>query len=133
MSDADKIVEAIGRDIFDWLSTEFSHDTTMKDFPDEILRRVVSVDIATRDYSLHPGALTAIAVITFAYKLAGRRQMAAFGGKDILLLKVLAEREQERREGRERDAGSFWNLPVVELITGQVGDRIRAMRSMVGP
>jgi hypothetical protein len=105
----------------------------LKDFPDEILTRVVSVDITARDYRLHPGALTAIAIITFAYKLAGRRQMAAFGGKDILLLKVLAQGEKERREGRERDADSFWNLSVVELITGRVGDRIRAMRSMLGP
>jgi hypothetical protein len=133
MNDADKIVEAIGPDILNWLSNEFRDDTPLMDIPDEIIRRIVSVDITTRDYMSNPDAITAIAVITFAYKLSGKRQVASHGGKDILLLKVLAKGEQARREGIEPEANPLWNSPLAELITGQVGDRIRNMKCMVSP
>jgi hypothetical protein len=133
MTDANKIVEAIGPDIFNWLSNEFNKDTTLMDMPDKIIQRVVSVDIATRNYMSNPDAITAIAVVTFAYKLAGKRQIASYGGKDILLLKVLAKGEQARRKGIEVEANPLWNSPLVELITGQVGDKIRNMSCMVGP
>ena len=53
-------------------------------------------------------------------------------GKDILLLKVLAKREKARREGREIDDHPLWDSPLYELITGQVGDRLRGMRCMMG-
>ena len=131
MSDVDRIVEAIGQDIFDWLSNEFNRDTTLMDVPDEIIQRVLSVDIATRDYMLYPEAITAIAMLTFAYRMAGKRQMASHGAKDILLLKVLLKGEQAKREGREVGPNPLWKAPLVDLLTGPVGDRIRTMRIMV--
>ncbi|MFC1884259.1 hypothetical protein ACFL2O_05785 [Thermodesulfobacteriota bacterium] len=132
MAGADNIVDAIGEEIFSWLSGKFNKNVTLKDVPDEIINRIVSVDISLRNYMLDPSSITAIAVITFAYKLAGKRQIASFGGKDILLLKVLSKREKARREGKEVRDHSLWNSPLYELITGQVGNRIRNMRCMVG-
>ena len=66
------IVDLIGRDIFEWLSTEFNNETRLKDIPEEILERVRSVDITLRDYTRDRNAITSIALITFAYKMAGK-------------------------------------------------------------
>ena len=66
------IVDFIGKDIFEWLSTEFNKDTRLKDIPEEILDRVRSVDITLRDYARDRSAITSIALITFAYKIAGK-------------------------------------------------------------
>lgn len=79
----------------------------------------------------YPGSVTTIAFITFAYSLAGRRQMPSMGGKDILLMKVLAKREKDRREGRSVHNHPLWKAPIVELITGEVGERIRNSRCMI--
>jgi hypothetical protein len=48
--------------------------------------------VTLRDYSKDPNGLTAIALITFAYRMAGKSQVPHLGGKDILTVKVLAER-----------------------------------------
>jgi hypothetical protein len=133
MTDENPIVEAIGKDSFKWLSRKFNEETTLRDVPDEILDRISSVDISVRNYVDNRDAITSIAVITFAYRLANDIQRAQFGAKDILLLKVLSKNEKLRREGRIDFQHRMWDTPLFELITGEVGERIRAMRTMNSP
>ena len=131
--DKNPVVEVIGKDSFQWLSKEFNKETTLKDIPDEILDRIASVDITTRNYAGNRDAIISIAVITFAYKTANHVQKAHNGGRDILLLKVLAKNEKLRREGKRHLQHRMWDAPLFELITGEVGERIRAMRTMNSP
>ena len=133
MNHTEQIVEVIGKDIFLWLSTEFNKTTTLKDFPDEILDRIASVDITIRDYAGDKNAVTSIAVITFAYKMADKIQIALFGAKDILLLKVLAKNEKLRRTRGNCIQHKILEVPFFELITGPVGERIRHMRTINSP
>jgi len=44
------------------------------------------VDITIRDYSCDRNAVTAIALIIFAYQLAGKNQEPRYGSNDLLLL-----------------------------------------------
>jgi len=133
MTDKNPIIEAIGQGAFEWLVREFNRDTTLKDVPDEVLDRISSVDITVRNYASNRDAITSIAVITFAYKLANEAQKSQFGAKDILLLKILAKNEKLKREGKNHSRNSIWNAPVFALITGEVGERIRGMRTMNSP
>jgi hypothetical protein len=133
MTDRNPIIEAIGQDSFEWLVRGFNRDTTLKDVPDEVLDRISSVDITVRNYASNRDAITSIAVITFAYKLANEAQKSQFGAKDILLLKILAKNEKLKREGKNHSRNRIWNAPLFELITGEVGGRIRAMRTMNSP
>ena len=127
------IVEIIGRDIFKWLTDEFNEETRLKDVPEAILDRVRSVDITIRDYAGDRNAITSIALITFAYKMADKIQNPKYGSNDILLLKVLAKNERLRREGRTISSHRMWDAPLFELITAEVGERIRATRFMTNP
>ena len=133
MSGTDPVVELIGREAFLWLSREFSPTTTLGDLPDDILDAVISADITLRNYAADPGAVTAIAVLPFAYRMAGRVQAARHGPKDIGLLKVLARGEKDRRQGSGPPPNRFRDLPLFELITGEVGERIRRMDIMSTP
>jgi hypothetical protein len=128
-----EIVEAIGKDSFEWLQKKFDKSTTLKDLPDEILDRIAAVDMAIRDYISDKNAVISIAVITFAYKMADMVQQPRFGPKDILLLKMLAKREKSRREGKTGLYHAQLDLPLFELITGELGDRIRSMRTINSP
>ena len=127
------IVETIGKDHFEWLVSKFNKETRLRDVPEAVLDRVRSVEITIRDYGADQNAITAIALITFAYKMAGKVQQAKYGSNDILLLKVLAKNEKVRREGKALSENSLWNAPLYELITDQVGDRIRATKFMTNP
>lgn len=127
------IVEMVGQKNFEWLATEFNKDTRLKDIPDEILNLICSVDITVRNYSAHPNAITTIALITFAYRIAGKIQEPRYGSNDILLLKVLSKNEQSRREGGSLPDNRMWQVPLYELITGEVGERIRATKFMTNP
>ncbi|MBW1800161.1 MAG: hypothetical protein JRJ85_05460 [Deltaproteobacteria bacterium] len=127
------IVEIIGREHFDWLAKTFDKQTRLDDIPDEILNRVSQVNIATRDYANDRNATTAIALITFAYHMAGKQQLPQYGSKDIILLKVLAKEEYSRREGGRISNHDMWDAPLFELITGEVGERIRASRLITDP
>ena len=127
------IVESIGRDHFDWLAKTFDKKSRLRDIPDEILNRVSRVNIATRDYANDRNAMTAIALITFAYHMAGKHQRPQHGSKDIILLKVLAKYERSRREGGNISDHEMWNAPLFELVTGEVGARIRATRLITDP
>jgi hypothetical protein len=133
MTDKDPIIEAIGKDSFEWLLRKFSRETTLKDVPDEVLDRIGSVDITVRNYASNRDAITSIAVITFAYKLANEAQKTQFGAKDIFLLKVLAKNEKLRRTDKGHSHNKMWEAPLFELITGEVGGRIRGMRTMNSP
>lgn len=133
MTDENPIVKAIGADSFQWLSRKFNEETTLRDVPHDILERISSVDISVRNYVDNRDAITSIAVITFAYKLANEVQRAQFGAKDMLLLKVLSKNEKLRREGRIHSQHRMWDTPLFELITGEVGERIRAMRTINSP
>ena len=133
MKREDPIVSAIGEDIFRWLAQSFNEKTALNDVPDDILDRIASVDITIRNYAGDPDSILAIALITFAYKLAGKVQHAAFGGKDILLVKVLAKKERARRQGGNGPPEEFWRLPLYELIAGDVGDRMRLTPMMNSP
>lgn len=125
-----EIVEIIGGDCFKWLSQEFDRETRLKDIPDEILNPISSVGITIRDYTRDRNAIVSIALITFAYKMAEKVQHPKYGPNDILLLKILAENERSRREGRKLSENKLWDAPLYELITGEVGERIRATRFM---
>jgi hypothetical protein len=133
MPSEDPIIRLIGKESFQWLSKKFDRKATLKDIPDEILARIVSVDITTRNYSADRNSVTCIALITFAYKMADRVQKAPFGVKDILLLKVLAKEEKLRRKGKKHSGDELWYAPLFELLTGEVGERIRATRTMNSP
>ena len=133
-NDSEKgIVEIIGKDCFDWLAGEFDMDVRLKDIPDEILDRISSVNITTRDYAGDLNAITSIALITFAYKMASSIQHPKYGSNDILLLKVLAKNEKSRRKGETLSDNGVWDTPLYELITGDVGDKIRATKIMTNP
>ena len=127
------IVEMIGRDHFAWLANEFNEETRLKDVPQTILDRAGSVDITIRDYGADQNAITSIALITFAYKMAGKVQHPQYGSNDILLLKILAKNEKIRREGEKLSDNKLWDFPLYELITDEVGDRIRATKFMTNP
>jgi hypothetical protein len=133
MTHKNGIVEAIGKDSFEWLQKKFDKKTTLKDLPDEILDRIASVDMAIRDYIGNKNAVISIALITFAYKMADMVQQPRFGPKDILLLKMLAQREKSRREGKTSLYPAQLDIPLFELITGELGDRIRSMRTINSP
>jgi hypothetical protein len=133
MSQKDNVIDFIGRDHFKWLSSEFCQETTLKDIPDEILSRIMSVDITRRDYAEDRNAVTSIALITFAYKMAGKIQLAPLGPKDMLLLKTLAKEEKSRRKGKSLSRESMWEMPLFELITGEIGERIRKVPTMNSP
>lgn len=126
------IVEIIGMENFEWLSKGFTPETRLRDVPEEILNRLSLVDIAIRDYSADRNAIIAIALITFAYKMGGKIQSPQYGTNDILLLKVLAKNEILRREGN-LSVQEPWELPLFELITGEVGERIRATKLITNP
>lgn len=127
------IVEMIGAETLGWLAREFTRETSLRDVPEDILRRVSSVDISLRDYTRDRDAITSIALITFAYKLSGKAQHPKYGSNDILMLKVLARREIMRRKGHRLSDNSLWDTPLFELVTGEVGERIRATKFMTNP
>lgn len=128
--DHKQIIGVVGREILQWLSGEFNKYTTLKEIPDEILDRVASVDIRIRDYSSDSNSITSIALLTFAYRMANKVQEARFGPNDILLVRVLAKTEKLRRQGKGHPQYDLWDLPLYDLITGEVGDRIRAVDTM---
>ena len=127
------IVEIIGRENFVWLSREFGPETRLKDVPDEILNRISVVDVAIRDYGRDHNAITAIALITFAYRIGGKPQNPKYGTNDLLLVKVLAKNEISRRAGKRISQHEQWDLPLFEFITGEVGERIRGTSLMTNP
>ncbi|MCU0595298.1 MAG: hypothetical protein MUC98_07545 [Desulfobacterota bacterium] len=127
------VVTLIGKENLQWLATEFGRETRLKDLPEEILDRACAVDIALRDYGRDRNAVTAIALITFAYQLGGKRQEPRYGSNDLLLLKVLAKREKLRRtESRPYDPPQL-DIPLFELFTGKVGEAIRATKFITNP
>lgn len=127
------IVDIIGEKYFEWLCKEFDRKTRLKDLPDEMLDYTVSVDITIRDYARDRNAITSIALITFAYKMADKVQHPRYGSNDILLLKVLSENEKARRAGKVLSSNKLWDAPLFELITGEVGERIRETTFMTNP
>jgi hypothetical protein len=127
------IVELIGRNQFHWLAQVFDRETRLKDVPGEILQSIVRVNVTTRDYSRDRNAVTAIALVTFAYRLAGKVQHPQYGSNDIMLSKILARSELSRREGGQLSGNPCWDFPLYEIITGEVGDRIRATKFMTNP
>jgi hypothetical protein len=127
------IVELIGEEFFAWLSGTFSRETTLRDVPAGILERICGVDVTRRNYASDPNAITAIALLTFAYGMAGKRQEARHGSNDLMLVKVLSQGELARRRGETTPRNPFWSMPLYELITGDVGERIRATRFMTNP
>lgn len=129
----DPIVEMIGADKFAWLTDSFSTDTRLSDMPLGILEVLSRLDAARRDFASDPNAVTGIALLTFAYGMAGKSQEARHGSNDLMLVKIMARNELERRTGKRRLENPMWNRPVVELITGEVGDRIRAEKFMTNP
>lgn len=133
MTSSEWIVDVIGLSNFEWLSKSFNRKTVLRDVPEDILDRVAEVDITLRDYGSDINGITSIALITFAYRMAGKAQHARTGPKDILLVKVLAAGEKRRREGEFQPLNRLWNAPLFELITGEVGERIRAMRTLNSP
>jgi hypothetical protein len=133
MTKGNPIVEAVGEEEFRWLSRTFDRRTALGDVPDRILERIASVDVTIRDYGVDPNALTAIALITFAYTMAERPQSARSGPKDILLVKALAKKERSRRQGLDVSANRLWKAPLFDLIMGEVGERVRAMATINSP
>lgn len=105
----------------------------MKDLPDEILKRVASVDVTIRNFVGDREAVTAIALITFAYSMADKEQNPQLGPKDVTLLKVLAKNERARRVNQPHSGHALWNAPLFELITGEIGERVRAMKMLNSP
>jgi hypothetical protein len=127
------VVTMIGRENLQWLATEFCRETRLKDLPTDILERASSVDITLRDYSRDRNAVTAIALITFAYQLGGKRQEPHYGSNDLLLLKALAKREKRRRAENKSHDHPELDLPLFELFTGEVGEAIRATKFITSP
>jgi hypothetical protein len=134
-AEMNEIVALIGPEDFRWLAEGFGKNTVIKDIPQAILDRVAGVDVTLRDYSEDSNGLTAIALITFAYRMAGKSQAPHLGGKDILMVKVLAANELRRRGGNESDLtlSNLWDRPFYELVTGEVGERIRGMPTINSP
>ncbi|MDY7035667.1 MAG: hypothetical protein SV375_05825 [Thermodesulfobacteriota bacterium] len=131
--DKNKVVEIIGGENFQWLSKEFNRDTRLKDVPTVILNRISSVDITLRDFSGDKNSITSIALLTFAYKMDDKIQDPRYGSNDMMLLKVLAKDELRRREGKRLPENRLWDAPLYELITGEVGERIRMKKFMTNP
>jgi hypothetical protein len=127
------VIAMIGKENLQWLATEFCRETRLKDLPEGILDRASSVDITLRDYSRDRNAVTAIALITFAYQLGGKRQEPRYGSNDLLLLKVLAKREKRRRDEDKPHDHPGLDLPLFELFTGEVGEAIRATKFITNP
>jgi len=127
------VVALIGKKTLQWLAAEFCRETRLMDLPEEILDRASSVDITLRDYSRDRNAVTAIALITFAYQLGGKRQEPRYGSNDLLLLKVLANKEKRRRAENKPCDHPGWSLPLFELFTGKVGEAIRATKLITNP
>ena len=121
------VLEILGASNLAWIAGEFDRSTLLKDIPETILERISNADITKRDYSGDQDGMTSIALLTFAYKMAGRAQEPKNGPRDILLLKVLAKNEKARRNGKRLSENPMWNAPIFELITGEVGERIRNM------
>jgi hypothetical protein len=127
------IVAMIGKESLQWLASEFGRQTRLRNVPEEILERASAVDITLRDYGRDRKAVTAIALITFAYQVGGKRQEPRYGSNDLLLLKVLAKKEKLRRdEGQPYDHPEL-DLPLFELFTGEVGEAIRATKFITNP
>jgi hypothetical protein len=122
-----RVVQIIGEEYFSWLTQEFNRETTLADLPRVILDRVASVDMGQGTNEEDSNTVTAIALITFAYGMANRVQKPHLGPKDLLMLKVLAKMEKARRDGDPCNQPNPMNLPLFQLITGAVGDRLRAM------
>lgn len=131
--DTSDIVGMIGKENLQWLATEFSRETRLKDLPADILERACAADITLRDYGRDQNAVTAIALITFAYQIGGKRQEPQYGSNDLLLLKVLAKKEKDRRDQNKPYDHPGMKLPVFELFTGQVGEAIRASKFITNP
>jgi hypothetical protein len=127
------IVTMIGNEILQWLVAEFCRETRLKDLPKDIVERASFVDITLRDYSRDRNAVTAIALITFAYQLGGKRQEPRYGSNDLLLLKILAQKEKRRRAENIPYDHPGWELPLFELFTGEVGEAIRATKFITSP
>ncbi len=127
------IVNLVGEEYFSWLSRTFSRKTTLMDVPTGILERISRLDITRRDYASDANAVTAIALLTFAYEMAGKRQETRHGSNDLMLVKTLSRGELARRSKETTLDNPFWKMPLYELITGQVGDRIRSTRFMTNP
>ena len=127
------VLTMLGQENLQWLVAEFCRETNLKDLPKDILERASSVDITLRDYSSDRNAVTAIALITFAYQLGGKRQEPRYGSNDLLLLKVLANREKRRRAENKPYDHPGLDLPLFELFTGEVGEAIRATKFITNP
>jgi hypothetical protein len=127
------LVAMIGKGNLQWLATEFCRETRLKDLPEEILDRASSLDITLRDYSRDRNAVTAIALITFAYQLGGKRQEPRYGSNDLFLLKALANKEKRRRAENKPYDHPGWDLPLFELVTGEVGEAVRATKLITNP
>ena len=121
------VLEMIGESNLAWIAGEFNQSTILRDVPEDILDRISNADITKRDYSQDPDGMTSIAFLTFAYKMAGMVQEPKNGPRDILFLKVLGKNEKARRKGKSLSDNPMWNAPLFELITGEVGERIRDM------
>lgn len=133
MTDENPIVSLVGKGSFEWLSGRFDRETLLADVPHDILTAVAGIDVATRDFGADGNAVTAIALVTFAYRLAGRRQQAHLGPRDLLLVKVLAKEELKRRDGQTAFLRVPEGLPLFEIITGEVGECIRSMATINSP
>jgi hypothetical protein len=131
--DALDIVAMIGKGNLHWLATAFCRETRLKDLPEEILERACALDITLRDYSRDQNAVTAIALITFAYQVGGKRQEPQYGSNDLLLLKVLAKKEKHRRADNKPYDHPGLDLPLFELFTGEVGEAIRSTKLITNP
>lgn len=130
---ATQIHDIIGKENFEWLAKQFDVKTRLEDIPQEILERISVVDITAKDFYRDRNAITAIALVTFAYGMAGKVQHPKYASHDILLVKVLAKKEKERREGLGRPGHEALELPLFELITGEVGESIRKTKIITGP
>jgi hypothetical protein len=130
---ADQILEMIGKEYFEWLTKGFTKETRLQDIPEELLERISAVHVTAKDFSKDRNAITAIALITFAYGMAGKVQHPKHASHDMLLVKVLAKKERARRAGQDQWDQEVWHLPLFELITGEVGERIRATKIMTSP
>jgi len=133
MSGEAPIIDAIGEEPFRWLSRTFDRKTTLRDVPEAILERVAAVDITVRDYGSDLNSITAIALITFAYQMAGRSPSPRSGPKDILLAKVLAGYELSRRRGGAGSRNPLWEAPLFDIIMGAAGEWVRAMGTINSP
>ncbi|MGE5840495.1 MAG: hypothetical protein ACM34H_11205 [Deltaproteobacteria bacterium] len=127
------IVAMIGKENLRWLAAEFGRETRLRDVPEEVLDRASAVDITLRDYGRDRNAVTAIALITFAYQIGQRRQEPRYGSNDLLLLKVLAKKEKRRRAENVPYDHPGLDRPLFELVTGEVGEAIRAAKFITNP